>query len=572
VRIDRMTPLTRRDFLRLLSAGGVYGLLAQGRPGPALAASTSRAASQEENVDLDVAIVGAGVAGTYAAWRLASEDPSLSPVLAPLLAAGGNGRPRMALFEASDRIGGRLYSVAPDGMPNLRAELGGMRIPSSHVLASSLVDHLGLETFPAPAGDPGAAITYVRGERLRTPDWQDSGRVPYRLEDPLRGKHPGLLIVALIERYIPGFRSLGPREWDEVKATAMVAGTPLYELSFSSLLLRELGVEGHALVRDVLGFYSILGSWNAAEALAQIATDFAAAPRRRLLRDGFQALPIELALRFAQQAGQILTRHRLLAVRHAPEDGAPRIELTFDADDGSRRTYQARHVVLALPRRPIEQLHPDSLLFSSPSFASDLRSVTPASVTKLFLGYESPWWEALGLRAGSSFTDLPLRQCAYLGTEGEQPGAEAANRRSLLLAGYADDSAADYWSALAGSGPAAGMQHAPSEMVAEVQRQVRELHGPEVTVPDPYTALFVDWGQDLFGGGWHLWNTHTRPWEVAPRIRRPVPDASVYICGEAWSTHQAWVEGALSTTERVLRDHLGLPAPAWLPPDHHLGP
>ena len=41
------------------------------------------------NADIDVAIVGGGVAGTYAAWRIASEQPHL----------------RVALFEMSDRIG-----------------------------------------------------------------------------------------------------------------------------------------------------------------------------------------------------------------------------------------------------------------------------------------------------------------------------------------------------------------------------------------------------------------------------------------------------------------------------------
>jgi hypothetical protein len=36
----------------------------------------------------------------------------------------------------------------------------------------------------------------------------------------------------------------------------------------------------------------------------------------------------------------------------------------------------------------------------------------------------------------------------------------------------------------------------------------------------------------------------------------------VYICGEAYSHQQGWVEGALATTESMLQKHLGLAPPA----------
>jgi monoamine oxidase len=55
-------------------------------------------------------------------------------------------------------------------------------------------------------------------------------------------------------------------------------------------------------------------------------------------------------------------------------------------------------------------------------------------------------------------------------------------------------------------------------------------------------------------------------------MRQPVPDANVYICGEAWSTTQGWAEGALQTAEQVLRQKFGLPGPSWLPAGVHLGP
>jgi lysine 2-monooxygenase len=59
---------------------------------------------------IDVAIIGGGVAGCYSAYRLARS---------------GSFRD-VQLFEMSDRIGGRLWSVPFDAAARGSAELGGM--------------------------------------------------------------------------------------------------------------------------------------------------------------------------------------------------------------------------------------------------------------------------------------------------------------------------------------------------------------------------------------------------------------------------------------------------------------
>jgi hypothetical protein len=48
-------------------------------------------------------------------------------------------------------------------------------------------------------------------------------------------------------------------------------------------------------------------------------------------------------------------------------------------------------------------------------------------------------------------------------------------------------------------------------------------------------------------------------------MTQPVADFPCYICGEAYSTNQTWVEGALQTAEIVLK-HLGLAKPSWIMP------
>ena len=58
--------------------------------------------SDDDREQIDIAVVGAGVAGTYCCWRLQTAQTGRTAVL----------------FEMSNRIGGRLWSVAiPEAFP-----------------------------------------------------------------------------------------------------------------------------------------------------------------------------------------------------------------------------------------------------------------------------------------------------------------------------------------------------------------------------------------------------------------------------------------------------------------------
>lgn len=88
-------------------------------------------------------------------------------------------------------------------------------------------------------------------------------------------------------------------------------------------------------------------------------------------------------------------------------------------------------------------------------------------------------------------------------------------------------------------------------MVTEVTRQLAVIHGLSYS-PEVCSAAFRDWGDDPFGGGWNSWNIGVKSWEVKQQIVKPLTDRALYICGEAYSDAQGWVEGALQTAEMML--------------------
>jgi len=230
-----------------------------------------------------------------------------------------------------------------------------------------------------------------------------------------------------------------------------------------------------------------------------------------------------------------------------------------------------------MPQRAMQLLDPTGPPFVGAQVRHDLDSVVPVRASKLYLAYGAPWWEAIGITTGRSVTDLPIRQCLYFGVEDETPDGETGNRSTLLAASYTDGDATRFWEQHVHDGdpypdpPGLGDEtRAGSAMVAEIRDQIARLHGTEI--PQAEWAAFMDWTRDPFVGGWHYWKVGHSSVDVVPRMRKPVADANICVCGEAFSPHQACILGTLSTTERLLQDHLGLNHPAWLQPDADLGP
>lgn len=109
-------------------------------------------------------------------------------------------------------------------------------------------------------------------------------------------------------------------------------------------------------------------------------------------------------------------------------------------------------------------------------------------------------------------------------------------------------------------------------MVKELRNQLQELHKEQEVIP-PYVAMFKDWSADPYGGGYHAWESSYPVHQVVPYMRKPSSTEDVFICGEAYSNQQGWVEGAFCVAEKMLQDHLGLGWPNWLikEGDYYLG-
>ena len=524
---------------------------------------------------VDVAIVGAGVSGVYCGWRLKQAQPDLNVIV----------------YEGSGTIGGRLLSVRPPGIKDMVAELGGMRIlPAVQPRITALIDELNaalpaedqIELYDFPVDEP-QNLAYLRGTHLRLSDFTTSpDQVPYQVSFLERGDSPGGIIVGAIEQVVPGITN--PNLTDEQRRalvqTATFAGRPLYEQGFWNVLMRIISGEAFQLGVDAGGYSTTLSNWNAADAIPWFLSDFGVKPAYKGFKQGYQRVPLSLASLFQQAGGQIQLQSKLAGFSW--HEGTFELQLT----SGSVR---ARHLILAMPRRSLDLLAPTSS--SLQQIQPLISSVTPRPLFKLFTTYTNPWWRNAGytdaqgnyvpVEAGRSVTDLPVRQTYYWPTDDGKP---ATSGPAMLMASYDDGNNVGYWDGLRPQRRQAwqmGQQVAPPStpftgqnanpdstehpssvetwnhyqasqgMVEEVARQLAIIHGLNHT-PQVQQAAFRDWGDDPFGGGWNSWNIGVKSWEVKQQIIKPIEDQPLYICGEAYSDAQGWVEGALQTADYVL--------------------
>jgi monoamine oxidase len=529
---------------------------------------------------LDVAIVGAGVSGVYSAYRLLTATPKKGCDLAPLAAQRPDGKLRVKVFELSEHVGGRLLSATPPGMPNTTVELGGMRYKSTHKYVKALVENkLQLPTYEFVVEDDKNFL-YLRGHRARLGDLPKFGKqggphFPFNLRDAERVGDPRQLLGNALRKSIPGLTEADPETLLKILKTVKVRDKPLYEYGLWGLVADKLSFEAYTLARAVGGYDSVTMNYNAVNTAIE-STEFVPGEKFWGFTNGFHEVPKQLAAMASQAGGEICLGKKLRKVTGKP--GGP-VTLTFD--DG--KDVKAHKVILAMPRRSLELLDREGPLFdpTNERVRALIESVEPVALFKVFLCYHSPWWEVAHVSKGRSLTDLPIRQSYYWGVEGRQDGADPENTNAVMLASYDDEQNTKFWAGFRNK-DADKMypneddvpdhrwrQHrAPHGMVEEAHRQLMELHDVP-HAPAPYAAAYRDWSEDPFGGAVHFWKIHQRSWDVSRDILQPDPCHEIYICGEAYSQNQTWVEGALETAEAVLQHKFKLPKPDWMHKANH---
>ena len=379
-----------------------------------------------EQLEADVAIVGAGLAGLVAARQL------LAAGMEPLV------------VEARDRVGGRLLNEEiGDGKI---VEVGGQWIGPTQERIAALAGELGVATFPTHA--EGRDVMVMGGKRTT---YSEFARVrPELLRDLSRAVSP--LALADFEQArvrLDRMASQVPLEapWEAPKARLWdgqtfatwirrnlrtAGGRTLFELITEAVWAAEPADVSllHVLFysRSGSGFGSLIGTEGGAQ------------------QDRFHGGSQRIALLMAEQLGG--DRVRLDCPVRRIEHGGGGVTLHVRGGEVSLR---ARRAIVAIPPTLAGRIDYDPIL---PALRDQLTQRMPqGSVIKTMAIYDEPFWRAEGL-SGQGTSDVgPARVVFDNSPPDGSPGVllgflegrfarhwatrPVAERRQAILAGHA---------------------------------------------------------------------------------------------------------------------------------------
>jgi monoamine oxidase len=385
--VSEALEISRRRFLQ--TGGAALGAVALAGCGSDEQFSAPGFTAPNRAGQPQIAILGAGIAGLNAAWQLYRAGFSST------------------IYEAQDRIGGRMFTAKDIFGPGLTTELGGEFIDSNHFEMLELVREFGLplvDVFAPSELALNQTTWYFGGVHLSEAD-----------------------VIALFQPLEPRITADQDSLADEINFMTRDAATVALDRLSIAEYLDQIGASG--TIRTILdvAFETEHGlapaQLSALDFLVTIDPDtsdgdfriYGDSDQRYKILGGNQTLPQAMAARI-QDVSPVQLGHRLTALRQDKD----RFALTFSAAGGSRDVL-ADLVVCTLPFSVLRDI--DVRVDLPDDVRNSIQALPYGTNSKLTLGFQSRFWRNQG-STGLFFTDLPF-QSGWDSTQG-QPGTGAS--------------------------------------------------------------------------------------------------------------------------------------------------
>ena len=523
----------------------------------------------------DVLIVGAGVSGLYAAWRLLKNNPNQ----------------KVTIIERLNRTGGRLdtdlikIKNGSDGDSIVRDEEGGMRFTYEMTELMSLF--YGLQLCDQIVDFPMTTNRFfVRGRSFTADEAAANSNALwgelYDLDPAEQNQSPGTILNIIYNRILKANgveeapANPTPEFWQKFRLDFKWKGVPLNKWQMGGLF-SDMGYSKECIkmMVDTVGFQApFLSTVSAGEAW-QILEDFPKNPHYHTFKYGFSTLIKALQEEVEEMGGKIHLNTNLNNISKAKDNGYSVKVSPSDSNTSSfpiskaSKTIHASKIIMAIASNAMQQVFINSPVLREAKNAGqiweDIHSIVNMRLLKINLYFAKPWWRngetgQPPINFGPSFTDMPINAVYPF-----YPVDGPSNDNPAALTIYCDYNNTNYWEGLQNVGPLFDSKlqkehskppqtvFAASQMVVDEAIKQFKLLFKTHYVPDPVMTSYRNWdGEDHFGYAYHQWAMNTDDRKVISRMTQLIPEEEIYSCNEAWSDMQGWVNGSLRSTDLVL--------------------
>ncbi len=452
--------------------------------------------SGKPDSEVDFAVVGAGLGGIRAALALLGSGASV------------------AVFEARERVGGRVFSAPPAAggadEPPLALDLGAQWVGPGQTEILQLIEELDLHTVPT--GAPGRAIWGLNGG-LKQGGATLPPLPPLALAEVLVAAARVVSMSKRIPQDSP-WQAPKARQWDGISAGDWIrrnlhtpAGRDLARIYITGNTAIEPRETSMLVILFVLRSIGPARNLGTAEAFR--------------LREGAH----EIAGRLAGRLGDRIRFADPVRAITQDADG-----VTVASDAGSLR---CRRVAVCVPPPLASQIAYTPALPGAR--ATLLASLPMGAAVKFHAVYRHPFWRAQGL-SGQVWTAAGAVSLTYDNSPDDGTG------RGVLVGLVVADEARRLG--------ALGAQQREQEILASLAR----FFGPDAAAP---AALVVqDWGAEQWTGGCYAAHFLPGVWTAQGSAFR-APCGRIHWAGtETASEWHGYMEGALRSGRRAAEEML----------------
>lgn len=446
-------------------------------------------------------------------------------VSASLLKDAGH---HVTILEASDRVGGRVFTLRSPFYDGQYIEAGAMRIPSTHRLTLEYISkfRLPLNEFKNLTQND---LLFINGVKTRR--WiyeRDPDILRFPLAPHERGKTADQLALLAVKPVLDFVKQNPDKHWPTV-----VKHFDKYSME---LFMRE-NPAGPSLSATAVEMINVMSGFEGFPELSflEILRDFILfTPSTRFfeISGGFDQLPRA----FLPQLQENLSFHcRMTKITQHGKEVTIFGEQTLTSEPF---LVTADLAIITVPFTVLQFVQVEPFDLFSYQKRNAIRQLHYVSSTKIAIQFSRRFWEEDGLYGGQTVTDLPNRLSYY-------PSHGYGEQGGVVLASYVWEDDALPWVSMS-----------KEEQVRMALRNMADIHG-DVVYETFVTGAVKNWVLDPFAAGAFTLFKSFQETEIGPFIGSP--EGRVHFAGEHASDYHGWIQGAIQSAIRVAHEINAVP-------------